>query len=158
MYAIRSYYAISAPCASGFCSKLSCQVSLLMSSSRTSITEPTGKRVSFLFPLLPVAGVSELTTLSGAAHALSLIEMTPVCSPILQRIRITSYNVCYTKLLRPASQVASYVNLIPVFGVILSMLILGEKLNQAQWLACGLVFCGVWISNRSEKQLVQPIT
>ncbi|MFK5925085.1 MAG: DMT family transporter [Desulfuromusa sp.] len=49
----------------------------------------------------------------------------------------------------PASRAAGYVNLIPVFGVILGMIILGDKLNQWQWLACGLVFCGVWLSSRS---------
>lgn len=58
----------------------------------------------------------------------------------------------------PASQAAGYVNLIPVFGVILGMLILDERLNTAQWLACGLVFCGVWLSSRSKKPLVQPVT
>ncbi|SHJ49751.1 Permease of the drug/metabolite transporter (DMT) superfamily [Malonomonas rubra DSM 5091] len=58
----------------------------------------------------------------------------------------------------PASQAAGYVNLIPVFGVILGMLILGDRLNFAQWLACGLVFCGVWLSSRSKKPLVQPAT
>jgi drug/metabolite transporter (DMT)-like permease len=48
----------------------------------------------------------------------------------------------------PASRAAGYVNLIPVFGVILGMIILGDKLNLSQWLACGLVFCGVWLSSR----------
>ena len=41
-----------------------------------------------------------------------------------------------------------FINLIPVFGVMLGMLILGDRLNLQQWLACGLVFCGVWISSR----------
>ncbi|MCK4623348.1 MAG: DMT family transporter [Desulfuromonadales bacterium] len=49
----------------------------------------------------------------------------------------------------PASRAAGYVNLIPVFAVILGMLILGDRLNLSQWLACGLVFCGVWLSCRS---------
>jgi len=47
----------------------------------------------------------------------------------------------------PASQAAGYVNLIPVFGVLLGMLVLGDTLNPAQWLACGLVFCGVGVSS-----------
>jgi len=58
----------------------------------------------------------------------------------------------------PASQAAGYVNLIPVFGVILGMLILGDRLNFAQLLACGLVFCGVWLSSQRKKPLVQPVT
>ncbi|MDA3904319.1 MAG: DMT family transporter [Desulfuromusa sp.] len=51
----------------------------------------------------------------------------------------------------PASRAAGYVNLIPVFSVILGMVILGDKLNMSQWLACGLVFCGVWLSSRKGK-------
>lgn len=54
----------------------------------------------------------------------------------------------------PASSAAGYVNLIPVFGVILGMLILGDKLNLSQWLACGVVFCGVWLSSRKDKSVV----
>jgi len=58
----------------------------------------------------------------------------------------------------PASQAAGYVNLIPVFSVILGILILGESLNMFQLLACGLVFIGVGISSwRRATVLVQPI-
>ncbi len=55
------------------------------------------------------------------------------------------YNYSVSRI--PASQAAGYVNLIPVFGVLLGMLILGEVLNSTQWLACGLVFCGIGLSN-----------
>lgn len=66
------------------------------------------------------------------------------------------YNFAVSRI--PASQAAGYVNLIPVFSVILGMLILGEQLNIHQWLACGLVFCGVWASSLDKKPLVQPGT
>ena len=56
------------------------------------------------------------------------------------------YNYSVSRI--PASRAAGYINLIPVFGVILGMLILGDTLNLSQWLACGLVFCGVWLSSR----------
>lgn len=57
----------------------------------------------------------------------------------------------------PVSQAAGYVNLIPVFGVILGMLVLGERLNFLQWLACALVFSGVWLSSRGQRtQVAQP--
>ncbi len=57
-----------------------------------------------------------------------------------------------------ASRAAGYVNLIPVFGVILGMIILGDQLNPSQWLACGLVFCGVWLSSRSGRTAaIQPL-
>jgi len=54
------------------------------------------------------------------------------------------YNYSLSRI--PASKAAGYVNLIPVFGVILGMIVLGETLNPAQWLACGLVFGGLWLS------------
>ncbi len=57
----------------------------------------------------------------------------------------------------PASQAAAFVNLIPVFGVVFGMLVLGDQLNLSQWLACGVVFSGVWLSSRKERTLsLQP--
>ena len=41
------------------------------------------------------------------------------------------------------------VNLIPAFSLLLSFFILGERLQLWQWLACGLVFAGVLISQES---------
>ena len=46
----------------------------------------------------------------------------------------------------PASQASAFVNLIPAFSLLLSFFILGERLQLWQWLACGLVFAGVLIS------------
>ncbi len=56
----------------------------------------------------------------------------------------------------PANRAAGYINLIPVFSVLLGMLILGETLNAGQWLACGLVFAGVWLSSRSHPVALLP--
>ena len=65
------------------------------------------------------------------------------------------YNYSVSRI--PASQAAGFVNLIPVFSVLLGMLILGDTLNTTQWFACGLVFSGVWLSNRRKKTLqLQP--
>ena len=58
----------------------------------------------------------------------------------------------------PASQAAGYVNLIPVFGILFGMLLLGERLNLAQWLACALVFAGVGLSSWQRSPAVQPAT
>lgn len=49
----------------------------------------------------------------------------------------------------PASQASAFVNLIPVFSILLSFFILGERLTSWQWLACALVFGGVFISQES---------
>jgi len=66
------------------------------------------------------------------------------------------YNYSVSRI--PASQAAGYVNLIPVFSVLLGMLILGETLNTTQWLACGLVSSGVWLSGWHRKTIqAQPI-
>ena len=61
------------------------------------------------------------------------------------------YNYSVSRI--PASRAAGYVNLIPVFGIILGMIILGDTLNLSQWLACGLVFCGVWLSSSKKRTL-----
>lgn len=58
----------------------------------------------------------------------------------------------------PASQAAGFVNLIPVFAVILAMLILGETMNFQQYLASGLVFIGVLVSRHGGKTLPPEIT
>lgn len=51
----------------------------------------------------------------------------------------------------PASQAAGFINLIPVFGVILGLLVLNEQLSLIQWFACSLVFLGVWVSSRQSQ-------
>jgi drug/metabolite transporter (DMT)-like permease len=42
----------------------------------------------------------------------------------------------------PASRVSPYVNLIPVFSMLLGWLLLDERLTLTQYLAAGLVFGG----------------
>lgn len=48
----------------------------------------------------------------------------------------------------PASQASAYVNLIPVFAVILGFIVLGERFTWQQYLASTLVLLGVFISQR----------
>ena len=52
----------------------------------------------------------------------------------------------------PASQASAFVNLIPVFSILLSYLILGECLTSWQWIACSLVFSGVLLSQEKTKR------
>ncbi len=49
----------------------------------------------------------------------------------------------------PASQASIFVNLIPVFTVILGWLILDERFTGAQYLASALVFIGIYVSQRT---------
>ncbi|WP_038149127.1 EamA family transporter [Tolumonas lignilytica] len=53
------------------------------------------------------------------------------------------------------SLATAYINLIPVFTLLLAFWLLGERLNFWQGLACGVVFIGVVISQLPEKS---PIT
>ena len=53
----------------------------------------------------------------------------------------------------PASQAAAFVNLIPVFSVILGYLLLAERLNNWQWFAAAMVFSGVFISRYGGRKL-----
>ena len=56
----------------------------------------------------------------------------------------------------PANKACAYVNLIPVFSVILGWMILGETFTTNQCMAAGLVMVGVCISQRrSEMSLVK---
>ena len=57
------------------------------------------------------------------------------------------YNFGISKL--PASRAAAFINLIPVFTIILGWLILGEKFNFMQYLAAAIVFAGVILSQDS---------
>lgn len=46
----------------------------------------------------------------------------------------------------PASTAAGYTNLVPAFALIFSMLLLQERLVLSQWLAIGIIFIGVLLS------------
>ena len=61
------------------------------------------------------------------------------------------YNFGVSKI--SANHAAAFVNLIPVFSVFLGMLILGDNLIIEQWLACGLVFIGVYVSRRGGEKI-----
>jgi drug/metabolite transporter (DMT)-like permease len=58
------------------------------------------------------------------------------------------YNFGVSKV--PANQAAIYINLIPVFAIMLGYLLLGERLNGWQIAACLLVFVGVVISREHD--------
>lgn len=98
----------------------------------------------FFLPFLLLPGVGMITTWE-TGPALAIIYL----GTFITLGAYGCYNYSVSRI--PASRAAGYVNLIPVFGVILGMVILGEKLNFTQWLACGLVFCGVWISGMEGK-------
>ena len=61
------------------------------------------------------------------------------------------YNYGVSKI--PASQASAFVNLIPVFAVVLGFLILGERFTPIQFVASALVLLGVFISQRRVQSL-----
>lgn len=56
----------------------------------------------------------------------------------------TLYNYGVSRI--PASQASSFVNLIPVFTIIMGWLILNERFTAYQWAASAMVFTGVFLS------------
>lgn len=50
---------------------------------------------------------------------------------------------------------AGYVNLIPAFGVIFAVLLLGDQLNAGQWAGVALIFVGVYLS-REQRVAPEP--
>jgi len=61
------------------------------------------------------------------------------------------YNFALTKI--EASKAAMYVNLIPVFTLVLAFLILGEKLSVSELIACATILSGVILSQIKVKRL-----
>ena len=58
-----------------------------------------------------------------------------------------NYSLAYVN----ASTAGGYTNLLPVFSLMFSMLLLGERLTVSQWLAVGVIFVGVFLSRESIK-------
>ena len=62
------------------------------------------------------------------------------------------YNYGVSKI--PASQATAFINLIPVFSLVMSALVLGERFSSVQYLASIMVFAGVILSQdfKGDKQ------
>ncbi len=97
----------------------------------------------FFFPFLLLPGVG-LTASWDTTSALAIIYLGTFIT--LGAYGCYNYSVSRVN----ATSAAGYINLIPVFGVIMGMVVLGDKLNLSQWLACGLVFAGIWLSSRQQ--------
>ncbi len=66
------------------------------------------------------------------------------------------YNYGVSKI--PASQATAFINLIPVFSLIMSAIVLGERFTSVQYLASMLVFIGVILSqDYSKTKQVKPV-
>ncbi|TCS40383.1 DMT family transporter [Reinekea marinisedimentorum] len=56
-----------------------------------------------------------------------------------------------------ASTSAGYINLLPAFTLVFSMLLLGERLISAQWIAIGIVFFGVLLSQERNPPIPKEV-
>lgn len=56
-----------------------------------------------------------------------------------------------------ASTAAGYANLLPVFTLLFSMLILGERLTLIQWIAICVVFLGVYLSRERRSSMPKEV-
>ena len=52
-----------------------------------------------------------------------------------------------------ANRAGLFVNLVPIFGTLLSILIVGEAFQPYHAVAMGLVFCGIWLAEYSGRKM-----
>jgi drug/metabolite transporter (DMT)-like permease len=90
----------------------------------------------FFFPALFLPG----TTLPAQADPLPLFAIFYLGTGVTLGA-YGLYNFGVSRI--PASQATAFINLIPVFVLVMSALVLGERFTLVQYLASGLVFAGV---------------
>ena len=97
----------------------------------------------FFLAVILIFGVDLPETLPPLA-LLSVVYLGIMVSAVAYAL----YNFGVSRV--PASQAAIYINLIPVFAIMLGYLLLGERLTGWQIAACLLVFVGVIISRERD--------
>ena len=102
----------------------------------------------FFFPL---AMASDWPTQVSLASVAILVYLGLVIT--LGAYGLYNYSLGYVK----ASTAAGYANLLPVFSLLFSMLLLGERLTTSQWIAVGIVFFGVYLSQERKPSLPKEI-
>jgi len=105
-----------------------------------------------------VGAVFFLPVAAWSAPLPSTISLTGLVAVVYLGVVITVgayglYNYAVSRL--PASQASAFVNLIPLFTLLIAALTLGERLNLQQMLAAGVVFAGVALSQWSSP--VKPV-
>lgn len=101
---------------------------------------------------LPLALTSSWPTDASLSAIGSIVYLGLVVS--LGGYGLYNYSLSHIK----ASTSAGYINLIPAFTLFFSMLLLGERLALTQWIAIGIVFLGVALSQDRTPQLEKQVT
>ncbi len=100
----------------------------------------------FFFPFLFLPG-TELPQSYNSLSAAAVLYLGAIIT--LGAYGLYNYGLKHV----PASQAASYVNLIPVFSVFLGWLILDETFVRNQFAAAALVMIGVWLTQYKSGQI-----
>lgn len=108
----------------------------------TVVTHQTiyGMLMLFPFALLESAGWQRLSL----AGSLSILYLGVMCSAVTYLL----YNYALRGL--AASQVSTFLNLVPVIGVITAMLVLGEHVQFIQVLGGAVILAGVIVSTQAQ--------
>ena len=99
----------------------------------------------FFLPILFLPG-RHLPTRFVTVPALSIIYL----GVFVTLLAYALYNFGVSRI--PASQATAYVNLVPVFAILLGWLVLVEQFRPMQYLASGLVFAGVILSQQRRRR------
>lgn len=94
---------------------------------------------------LPLALSQPLPTQVQPQIIWALIYMGVVVSLVAYGL----YNIALSRL--PATVTGAYINLIPVFALLLALLVLKDNINLQQWLAVLVIFIGIGISQYQQR-------
>ncbi|WP_432452589.1 MULTISPECIES: DMT family transporter [unclassified Agarivorans] len=102
----------------------------------------------FFFPL---AFVSEWPEQVSLASVGTIVYLGLVVT--LGAYGLYNYSLTHVK----ASTAAGYANLLPALSLIFSMLLLGERLETTQWVAVGVIFFGVYLSQERKPKIPKEV-
>lgn len=57
----------------------------------------------------------------------------------------------------PAGQASAFINLIPIFSMVLGIVVLNEKFNMQQYAACIMIFSGIFLSQHKSKKIEEQM-
>lgn len=57
----------------------------------------------------------------------------------------------------PAGQASAFINLIPIFSMVLGIVVLNEEFNMQQYAACVMIFSGIFLSQHKSKKIEEQM-